>query len=145
MGKLLIKASDTHITRVSFWDGQETATEACTSPVIQQCVHELDEYFAGRLRQFTVPLMPQGTAFRLKVWDALTKIPYGQTVSYQKLAQAVGNPKACRAVGGANHHNPIVILIPCHRVIGADGRLTGFGGGLAVKEYLLAHEKGGLI
>jgi methylated-DNA-[protein]-cysteine S-methyltransferase len=141
VGGLLIKADNLHITDVIFYN-EKTFQETNTNAVIKKCVHELDEYFKGRLRQFTVPLKPGGTAFRMRVWDELLKIPYGETISYKQLATAAGNPKAARAVGGANHHNPIVILIPCHRVIGSDGKLTGFGGGLETKEYLLNHEKG---
>ena len=109
--------------------------------VLAECVRQLQAYFAGELRQFTVPLRAEGTPFRQKVWQALCHIPYGQTISYKELAQRVGQPTAIRAVGGANHHNPISILIPCHRVIGASGKLTGYGGGLDVKGFLLELEK----
>ena len=98
------------------------------------------EYFQGTRREFSLPLRPLGTPFRRSVWQALRAIPYGQTISYGDLARRVGNPKAVRAVGQANHHNPLPILIPCHRVVGADGSLTGFGGGLALKRRLLALE-----
>jgi len=109
--------------------------------VVLLCVQELDAYFAGQLREFTVPIKAEGTEFRVQVWQALLDIPYGQTMSYKQLAENIGNPKAVRAVGGANHHNPISIIIPCHRVIGAGGGLTGYGGGLENKEVLLALEK----
>jgi len=104
-------------------------------------VVELEEYFAGERKQFAVAVKPQGTRFQLGVWQELGKIPYGRTVSYGELARRVGQPKASRAVGAANGANPIPIIIPCHRVIGADGSLTGFGGGLHVKQYLLELEK----
>jgi O-6-methylguanine DNA methyltransferase len=98
---------------------------------------ELDAYFAGKLRQFTVPLDLRGTAFQLRVWELLCDIPYGKTRSYGEIAQALGKPKATRAVGQANGRNPISIIVPCHRVIGSDGGLTGYGGGLHRKRTLL--------
>ena len=98
-------------------------------------------YFKGELRQFDLPLAPKGTRFQLKVWQALRGIPYGQLVSYKDIAQAVGNPKAVRAVGAANGRNPIPIIVPCHRVIGSDGTLTGFGGGLQTKQRLIDLEQ----
>lgn len=101
---------------------------------------QLEAYFAGDLDNFRLPLAPQGTPFQQRVWKELIKIPYGQTISYGELARRIGNPKASRAVGLANGSNPIPIIIPCHRVIGADGRLTGYGGGLEIKEKLLALE-----
>ena len=109
--------------------------------IIARCVRELDAYFSGALTVFTVPVKPEGTPFRKKVWAELARVPYGTTLSYGELAARIGSPKAARAVGGANHHNPVVILIPCHRVLGADGSLTGFGGGLDRKEFLLALER----
>lgn len=102
---------------------------------------ELDEYFAGNRKEFTVPMDIRGTAFQTDVWAELRKIPYGQTSTYKRIAEAVGNPKACRAVGGANHCNPLPIIIPCHRVIGEGGGLVGFGGGLDLKVRLLDLEK----
>jgi methylated-DNA-[protein]-cysteine S-methyltransferase len=103
---------------------------------------ELDEYFAGTRRRFTVPVAPRGTPFQLRVWSALQAIPYGQTTSYGAIAAQVGSPTAVRAVGAANGANPIPIIIPCHRVIGANGSLTGFGGGLDRKRFLLDLERG---
>ena len=111
-------------------------------PLLQQAVQELDEYFAGRRTVFTVPLAPEGTPFQLTVWQALQNIPYGSTCSYGEIAAAIGNPKASRAVGMANNKNPLPIFIPCHRVIGANGKLVGYGGGLDIKEKLLALEQG---
>lgn len=102
---------------------------------------ELDEYFAGRRRAFTLPLAPRGTAFQQAVWEALRSIPYGQTRTYAEIAQAVGKSRACRAVGMANHRNPIAILIPCHRVVGSDGSLTGYAAGVGIKAQLLALER----
>ena len=98
---------------------------------------QLDEYFAGTRTAFDFPCAPQGTPFQRKVWAALREIPYGETRSYKQIAEAIGKPKACRAVGMANNRNPIIIVIPCHRVIGADGSLTGYGGGLKMKRALL--------
>jgi len=102
---------------------------------------QIDAYFAGLLTEFVLPLAPQGTAFQQRVWDALTRIPYGSTYSYGELARRLGQPNASRAVGLANGRNPISIIIPCHRVIGASGKLTGYGGGLARKEILLTLEQ----
>jgi methylated-DNA-[protein]-cysteine S-methyltransferase len=101
---------------------------------------ELDEYFAGTRLDFTVPLSPRGSAFQKQVWQALSEIPYGETTSYGKVAVSVGHPDGARAVGVANGQNPIPIIVPCHRVIGADGSLTGYGGGLDAKRWLLDHE-----
>lgn len=100
----------------------------------------LREYFAGRRKDFPLPLKAEGTEFQQGVWRALLKIPYGETRSYKQVAEMAGNEKACRAVGMANHNNPIMILIPCHRVIGSDGSMTGFGTGISDKEYLLKLE-----
>jgi methylated-DNA-[protein]-cysteine S-methyltransferase len=101
---------------------------------------QLEEYFAGCRREFDLPLHPIGTPFQLRVWAALLEIPYGETTSYGKTAAEIGAPTASRAVGLANGHNPIPIIVPCHRVIGANGSLTGYGGGLDAKRWLLAHE-----
>lgn len=107
---------------------------------VAEAVRQLREYFAGRRTQFDLPLAPEGTEFQRSVWRRLQEIPYGQTISYGELAKRVGNPKASRAVGSANGKNPLPIVIPCHRVIAGDGGLGGFGGGLSVKEKLLALE-----
>jgi methylated-DNA-[protein]-cysteine S-methyltransferase len=103
---------------------------------------QLDAYFAGKLERFDLPLSPRGTPFQMQVWSALREIPYGTTASYGDIARAVGQPDAARAVGGANNRNPIAIIVPCHRVIGASGSLTGYGGGLPRKRWLLALEAG---
>jgi methylated-DNA-[protein]-cysteine S-methyltransferase len=104
---------------------------------LRQAVEQLEEYFAGARTQFDLSLVPPGTAFQKKVWAALVGIPYGETATYGQIARAVGRPDASRAVGGANHRNPIAVIIPCHRVIGADGTMTGYGGGLPRKRLLL--------
>jgi methylated-DNA-[protein]-cysteine S-methyltransferase len=106
----------------------------------KEVIGQLNAYFRGELKVFTVPLSLRGTDFQLQVWNALRKIPYGETISYAQLARGIGNPKAVRAVGLANGQNPIPIIIPCHRVIGSDGSLTGFGGGLPNKKKLLTLE-----
>lgn len=111
------------------------------APVLEQAKKELTEYFAGTRKTFSVPLNPRGTDFQRAVWAALREIPYGETRSYGQIAAQVGNPKAGRAVGMANNRNPIAIIVPCHRVIGANGSLTGYAGGLNVKEELLALER----
>jgi len=103
-------------------------------------VDQLREYFAGKRTTFDLALIPQGTEFQVKVWNELRRIPYGETISYKQLAERIGKPKAVRAVGAANGANPIPIVIPCHRVIGNDGSLTGFGGGLPLKKRLLELE-----
>ena len=109
-------------------------------PVLRQAVEELREYFAGERREFTLPLAPAGTPFQQQVWAALREIPYGATCSYGRIAGRIGRPKACRAVGMANNRNPIAIVVPCHRVVGASGALVGYAAGLEVKEKLLALE-----
>ena len=109
-------------------------------PVLMQTKRELDAYFLGKLRAFTVPLAPQGTEFQKRAWMALTKIPYGETRSYGQQAHLIGQPSAVRAIGAANGKNPIGIIVPCHRVIGANGSLTGYAGGLHNKEFLLKLE-----
>jgi methylated-DNA-[protein]-cysteine S-methyltransferase len=107
---------------------------------LPQARDQLGEYFAGDRRAFDLPLDARGSAFQRRVWTALTEIPYGETTSYGKLAASIGHPDAARAVGLANGQNPISIIVPCHRVIGANGSLTGYGGGLPAKQWLLAHE-----
>lgn len=110
------------------------------TPLLARGRGELLEYLAGKRRTFDLPLKPQGTPFQKKVWFALADIPYGQTITYGELARRVGCPKGSRAVGQANHRNPLPILLPCHRVVGANGTLTGYGGGLELKEWLLRLE-----
>lgn len=110
------------------------------TPVLRETAAQLNAYFQGKLRRFDLPLHLEGTPFRMRVWAELARIPYGTTISYGELARRIGSPKAVRAVGGANHHNPISIIIPCHRVIGADGSLVGYGGGLEIKRFLLKLE-----
>jgi methylated-DNA-[protein]-cysteine S-methyltransferase len=103
----------------------------------KKALQQLSEYFAADRQEFDLPIAPRGTPFQVRVWQELRKIPFGETASYGTIAERIGNPKACRAVGMANSKNPIPIIIPCHRIIGKDGSLTGFGGGLTVKQQLL--------
>jgi len=114
----------------------------CETPLLREAKQQLTEYFSGSLAQFSLPLSLRGTNFQLLVWSALQNIPYGETKSYKQVAAAAGNPQAARAVGMANHRNPVMIVIPCHRVIGANGSLVGYSGGLSLKEKLLALELG---
>lgn len=110
------------------------------TPLIEQAALQIEEYMEGKRVKFDLPLRPEGTKFQMQVWDALLTIPYGEVRSYKDIAVAIGNPKACRAVGMANNRNPISIIIPCHRVIGANGSLVGYGGGLPIKTKLLKLE-----
>ena len=119
----------------------ESAPHSEVPACLKECFGQLDEYFSGELKNFSLTLNPQGTDFQKSVWRQLVKIPFGQTTSYLNIATAIGNKKAIRAVGAANGQNRIPIIIPCHRVIGSDGSLIGFGGGIWRKEWLLRHEK----
>lgn len=114
-------------------------------PLLEQAAAQLDEYFAGTRREFALPLSLHGTPFQRRVWEALCRIPYGQTRTYGQIAAEVGSPRACRAVGMANNRNPVMIVVPCHRVIGAGGALVGYAGGLAVKKALLELENPGRL
>ena len=148
LGEILINYDDTHILGLCF--DRPKSEEYRNNTVIAQCIKELDEYFAGCRTEFGVATNPRGTDFQRATWTALTEIGYAQTASYGEVAARIGRPKAARAVGMANNKNPIYIIIPCHRVVGADGKLVGYGGGLWRKEYLLEFEKkhyktGGLI
>lgn len=145
IGKLLLAGDGDGLRLVSFPKGStrkqpRDGWEEDPAP-FQEVIEEIRQYFSGQRRRFSIKLRLQGTPFQKKVWDALRKVPYGATVSYGELARRAGNPKAARAVGMANHRNPIPIIIPCHRVIGKNGSLTGFGGGLEVKQKLLDLEK----
>lgn len=145
IGRLIIKENGTAIISVYpvRQDMNVQGTMENETYLLQETRKQLQEYFDGNRRSFDLPLQPEGTAFQQKVWQGLRQIPYGETRSYRELAAMIGNPKACRAVGGANNKNPILILIPCHRVLGADGSLTGFAIGLRAKRYLLELESGG--
>ena len=138
VGPLTLLGTENALTRIIFGDGWRDAEGPV--PVLEQAARELEEYFAGKRREFTVPLAPEGTEFQKKVWAALEEIPYGTTASYKDIATQVGKPGAAIAVGQANSRNPIPIIIPCHRVIGANGKLVGYTGGMHIKEALLAVE-----
>lgn len=141
IGTILLEAEDEQLTVVSFRDDVSIAeTGTTTSPLLKTTIKQLDEYFAGTLKQFDLPMHPAGTAFQQKVWDQLIKIPYAETVTYLHMAKRLGNVKSIRAAASANGKNPIGIIIPCHRVVGADGKLTGYAGGLHRKQWLLEHE-----
>ena len=139
VGPLTLTQEDQALTGLHFGEHPQQGAEGPT-PLLEEAARQLEEYFAGQRKEFSLPLAPKGTEFQLRVWQALLQIPYGETRSYGELAAMVGNPKACRAVGGANHRNPLSILIPCHRVVGTKGNLTGYAGGLAIKEFLLKLE-----
>jgi methylated-DNA-[protein]-cysteine S-methyltransferase len=138
VGELYIAARNERITAVSFL--KESKQEEIATAATTQCIRELEEYFYKGRKFFTVEIELEGTEFQRRVWQELLTIPYGSTVSYQALAIRIGNIKSIRAVGLANGQNPIAIIVPCHRVIGKEGDLVGYGGGLENKEWLLYHE-----
>jgi methylated-DNA-[protein]-cysteine S-methyltransferase len=145
VGPLLIAADDEGLRAIEFQPNRHPVARDAgwregDHPLIDLARRQLDEYFAGTRRTFDLPLAPHGTDFQRVVWFELARIPYGGTLSYSELAVRVGRPSAVRAVGAANGRNPLPIVLPCHRVIGADGSLTGFGGGLPMKRFLLEHE-----
>ncbi|MEZ4400979.1 MAG: methylated-DNA--[protein]-cysteine S-methyltransferase [Kofleriaceae bacterium] len=146
IGPLTVVASPTAVTAIYFPGEAAPAGAAARAPadhpVLAAAAAELAAYFAGALRRFALPLAGIGTPFQQQVWRALGQVPFGATTSYGALAAAVGRPTAARAIGAANGANPIPIVVPCHRVIGADGSLTGYAGGVAIKRWLLAHEAG---
>jgi methylated-DNA-[protein]-cysteine S-methyltransferase len=141
VGILEIESTEKAITKVHFSDKKKIKSDPGIPPIIKKCLKQLDEYFEGKRKKFSLDLQLEGTEFQKKVWEQLMRIPFGETASYKDVAVAIGNEKAVRAVGGANGRNNIAIIIPCHRVIGADGDLVGFGGGLWRKTWLLDHEK----
>ena len=142
-GAVVIVENGTAVTHLFFSRmAQPEHLEWEETPLLRQTADQLDEYFQGSRRVFDVPLSPQGTEFERTVWKALQAIPYGETRSYGDIARRIGRPSACRAVGQANNRNPVGIIIPCHRVIGADGKLTGYASGLTIKQYLLELEQG---
>jgi methylated-DNA-[protein]-cysteine S-methyltransferase len=145
LGPLLLAGDENSLREIRFVNGRHSGKPDpawIDSPgPLQETVRQLCAYFGGEIEEFDLPLAPEGTPFQQKVWHELCEIPYGETISYGELARRIGNPNASRAVGLANGSNPIPIIIPCHRVIGSNGRLTGYGGGLPIKEKLLALEK----
>jgi methylated-DNA-[protein]-cysteine S-methyltransferase len=145
LGPLLLAADEAGLRHILFVKGRrqvqpDPAWREDRAP-LKETIRQLQAYFAGELESFNLPLAPEGTPFQTGVWRKLCDIPYGETISYGELARRIGNPKASRAVGLANGSNPIPIVIPCHRVIGSNGKLTGYGGGLPIKEKLLALER----
>lgn len=139
IGPLTLLENDGTLTRIDF--GEVPIGKNALTPVLSLVWQQLKEYFAGHRTEFTLPLNMSGSDFQKRVWSELQNIPYGQTRTYGQIAKAVGSPKASRAVGGANHNNPIPIIVPCHRVVGAGGKLTGYAGGLEIKSWLLCHEQ----
>lgn len=144
VGRILLAGNTRALTHLSFQEGRHPIEPdprwVYAEKPFQRPIRQLQEYFSGKRKTFTIALAPQGTPFQQRVWQALRTIPYGRTRSYGQIAKAIGKPKASRAVGAANGQNPISIIVPCHRVIGSTGKLVGYGGGLSIKETLLAHE-----
>ena len=145
VGKLLLAGGEDSLQMICFQRGNRVIGPDPdwieSARTFHEAIRQLRAYFARELREFDLPLAPAGTPFQLSVWNLLRESPYGETISYGELAKRVGNPKASRAVGMANGRNPLPIVVPCHRVIGSSGKLTGFGGGLPTKELLLALEQ----
>lgn len=140
IGRLRLVSDGKQLLRIEFEGSQQQDGEECADPVLSACAQQLGEYFDGQREHFELPLGARGTDFQQRVWQALADIPHGETRSYRDIAQAIGKPTAMRAVGAANGRNPLPIVVPCHRVIGADGSLTGFAGGLQAKTCLLQLE-----
>ena len=147
VGRLLLAADEEGLRYLLFANGRAAVQPRPEwredAPGLADAVRQLRAYFEGRLREFDLRLAPEGSPFQLRVWQELRRIPYGETISYGELARRLGNPQASRAVGLANGANPISIIIPCHRVIGSNGKLTGYGGGVGTKEWLLGLERTG--
>lgn len=139
IGLIKIKASEEKVYEIEFVDKREE--KANSNELTDKVKTQLREYFMGKRMQFDLPLALEGTEFQMKVWQALCDIPYGKTCSYKDIANVIGNPKAVRAVGQANNRNKIVIVVPCHRVIGSNSQLVGYGGGIIRKQALIEHEK----
>ena len=141
VGRLRLVACAEGITEITFGAGAARSAEAPGHPLLQRAAAQLAEYFAGSRQEFELPLAAAGTPFQRAVWKELRTIGFGVTCSYAELARSLGKPSAARAVGAANGQNPIAIVVPCHRVVGADGALTGYAGGLPAKRWLLDHER----
>lgn len=147
-GDLVLRASDTGLRRIAFadevddrtWTPLPAGAGSLANAILDDAAVQLAQYFAGERREFDLPLEPVGTEFQMAVWWALQRVPYGETASYAQQAAWIGRPTATRAVGGANGRNPVPIVLPCHRIVGADGSLTGYGGGVWRKTWLLDHE-----
>lgn len=141
VGIMCIKENDGYITEIHMGKDSDTVEEIETK-LIRKTYEEIMRYFSKKRKSFDIPIKLEGTEFQKRVWDALIQIPYGKTCTYKDIAEKIGNPKACRAVGGANNKNPIMIIVPCHRVIGKNGDLVGYAGGIEVKQKLLDLEQG---
>lgn len=142
IGEIVIGENGTAITHLYFGRGATPQGAVIQqTPLLEEAARQLHDYLAGKRQLFELPLEPEGTEFQRNVWLALQEVPYGETRSYRQIAERIARPKACRAVGMANNRNPISIFIPCHRVIGANGKLVGYGGGLHIKEHLLNLER----
>ena len=148
IGRLRLVATDQGLSHLLFdqqvgedLESDGDAVEADDHPVLAAATAQLAEYFAGRRQEFDIPLDLTGTEFQRAAWSALASVPFGETRSYRQQAEAIGRPKAVRAIGAANGRNPVPIVLPCHRIVGSDGSLTGYGGGLPIKEFLLSHEQ----
>lgn len=145
VGLLAIHGTAEYISAVSFTDEMKAEPTPDAAPLLHTCALQLQEYFEKKRQVFDLPIQQPGTAFQQTVWHYLTTIPYGETITYLALAKRIGNVKSIRAVGTTNGRNQLAIVVPCHRVIGANGALTGYAGGLWRKQWLLNHEKGGLL
>lgn len=141
IGKIGVVEQDGKICEVQINEPINKELIQKSTPLLEEAIKQLKEYFIGKRKQFDLPLHLETTEFRKKVWEELLKIPYGETATYKQIAERIGKPKAARAVGMANHDNPIPIIVPCHRVIGANGKLTGYALGLEMKQELLTLEK----
>ncbi len=148
IGRLRLVATDQGLSHLLFdqqvgedMDSDGDPAETDNHPVLAAATAQLAEYFAGRRQEFDIPLDLSGTEFQRAAWSALANVPFGETRSYRQQAEAIGRPKAVRAIGAANGRNPVPIVLPCHRIVGSDGSLTGYGGGLPIKEFLLRHEQ----
>ncbi len=145
VGEILLAGNAAGLSHIDLQAGPDRMEPAAgwveDSDIFSEAIAQLEAYFAGTLKRFELPLAAEGTPFQQEVWRALLDIPYGETISYGELAERLGKPGAARAVGLANGRNPLPIVVPCHRVIGSDGSLTGYGGGIDIKRALLAHER----
>lgn len=148
LGKIIIVEQDECLIRLEFIESASDLQVSLSSsgqkkwtPFLREVRKQLAHYFSGRRHDFDVPISLEGTSFRQKAWKALCQIPYGQTRTYSEQARMIGNQRACRAIGQANHHNPIAIVVPCHRVVGSGGDLTGYASGVERKRWLLEHER----
>ena len=140
LGLIQLTASTKGLTGLLFDAVPDEKSNNIDHPILSNALNQLDEYFQGKRKEFSIPLDMNGTEFQMRVWNAVAKIGYGSLATYQDIANSIKNPKGVRAVGLANSKNPIPIIIPCHRIIGSNGKLTGYGGGLWRKEWLLRHE-----